>query len=304
MEEVGESIKLNPKPGYVIKTRLLKSPSMQVGTKVFLNICQDTQVPTPEQEFEPNVVFPLIVDNKWEIPIIVSREKLVKDKKGQESLCYDCCINDLCFRWCTINPDLKSILNEWCLEAVELLYSCVLDREYSIPKMLNKGELSETIIKKNELTDTGLQKTINDMKNNDSLALLEQLKDVPMEDSDPENLDIFNRGPSTKGPLIQEIEVKPHVKPAKVTYSPTEIKYTVRFQKVKSPYSLLITFDSNVAYENLKLEYEPNQLIITSTSPSFVFDIATGKSHLTIPLPHDTRTFKSFYLNNQLLVYC
>lgn len=305
MEEISESIKLNPKPGYVIKTRLLKSPSMQVGTKVFLNVCQDEQVPTPEQEFEPSIVFPLIVDNKWEIPIIVSREKVVKDKKGQESLCYDCCINDVCLRWCTINTDLKSILNEWCLEAVELLYSCVLDREYSIPKMLSKGELSETVIKKNELTDTGLQKTINDMKNNESLALIEELKDVPMEHSDQEEIDIFNRGPpSTKGPLIEELDDKPSIIPVKIDHKPTEIKYSVSFQKVKSPFSLLVVFDSNLKYEHLKLEYEPTQLIITSKSPSYVFDVTTNKPHLIIPLPHDSSTFKSFYINNQLLVFC
>lgn len=310
MQEAGESIRLNPTPGYVVKTRILKSDSVQVGTKVFLNVCQDSQVPKPEQDFEPGIVFPLIVDNKWEIPIIVSREKEVKDKQGLTSYCYDCCINEMCFRWCTINSDLRSILNEWCIEAVELLYTVTLDRQYSTPKMLNKGPLSETVIRKDELTDQGFLKKLSELKQNESLGLLEELHQDPEE---PADIEIFsNSSKPFKRPLIEEIDLKPT---AQVTSSgpkplskpvPTEISYCVSFQKLaqNNPYSLIVSYESNLPYQFLQVDYQSPNLIISSKSDGYVFDTYTKRAELRIPLPHTPVSFKSFYLHSQTLVFC
>lgn len=321
MEKAGEAIKLDPTPGYVLKTRILRSASIQVGTKVFLNICQDPQVPKPQQDFEPGIVFPLIVDNKWEIPIIVSREKDVKDKQGQASYCYDCCINDLCLRWCTINADLRSILNEWCIEAVELLYDITLDRQYSTPKMLHKGPLSQTEIKKDELTDQGFQKKLSDLKQNEHLGLIEELKDgdTPMEEEDSgnANIDIFNSS-STKKPLIEEIDEKskPAITSSSLSSSTppasdykeqvTEINYQVSFKKLETtdPYMLLVSCQSNLPYEFLRIYYEAPNLLLTSTSKSHVFDIHSHKQEVKIPLPHTPSNFKSFHVKNKTLIFC
>lgn len=142
----------------------------RISTKVFINVCHDPEVPRPSVDFEPEMVFPLIIENQWEIPIIVSQEKESKDKKGFPSLVYDCCINSKCFQWCQVSKDLRSILIEWCIESVELLYSFTLEREFSLPKMLSKGELCNTEIAKDELSGARLKNRLEALQKNEPLG--------------------------------------------------------------------------------------------------------------------------------------
>lgn len=303
MEEVGEAIKLNPKPGYVLKSHILQSETVLPGTKVFINICQDPQVPQPPVPFDPNVVFPLIVDNKWEIPIIVSREKTVKDKKGQTSYCYDCCINDTCFRWSIIDSNLKLILNEWCIEAVEILYGLVLDRQYTTPKMASKGELSQTEMKKSELSDTGLHKKLDDLKKDEALALVEEMK---VDDKEEEDIDIFGRKVAKK-PLIEEIEtpvktaetLKPSLSPTGPTVK-AQLSYEVTFQKVSKPFSLVVKFKSHLPHQYTKLETDNDTLYISSTSLEYQFDT----KFIKIPLPISPNTIECFHVSGLMYIFC
>lgn len=310
MEKVTQSIKLNPSPGYVIKTRIVgrESEKYSVGTKVFVNICYDNQVPKPEQEFDPSVVFALIVDNKWEIPIIVSKEKEVKDKLGSASLAYDCCINDTCFRWCNINGDLRSILNEWCIEAIELLYGLVLDRQYSIPKMLCKGELSQTEIKQNELHESGFQKQLHDLKQNEVLGLVNEL-DSPQDQSEPEGaIDVFNinKQPNDKKPLIQEIDTpisKPISTTSPVSSKPQQIMYNVNFKKLEGKHSFMVKFETDKNLD-LDLQLDNLDLIITSNTPNTIF---SSNNQVKIPLPHNLKftpeLLTSFQVPNESCIY-
>lgn len=151
--EKKDIVALEPREGFVVKTRVVDCANHDahpIATKVFINVCHAEQVPAPA-EFDPAVVFALIINNQWEIPIITLCEKRSTDKKGQPLLVYDCCINSRCMRWCQLNADLRSILIEWCLEAVEMTYEVVLEREYSVPKMLAKGELTRTEMLRSEL---------------------------------------------------------------------------------------------------------------------------------------------------------
>jgi hypothetical protein len=188
---------LSPLAGFVVKTRVLESsePS-KFSSKVFINICHDLQVPRPDVDFDPTVVFPLIIDNQWEIPIIVSTEKTANDKKGVSSFVYDCCINTRCFQWCQINSDLRSILIEWSIESIELLYNVTLDREYSIPKMMAKGELSNTMV-----SEDGLKKRMEELENNEALGLLQSESD----DDDQPLPDLMNIS-GLKKILIEEVK--------------------------------------------------------------------------------------------------
>ncbi|GME78863.1 unnamed protein product [Ambrosiozyma monospora] len=121
----GKLTKITPKPHFVIKTRIF-SPykDSPAGTKLFINVCTNGDVPvhksTPEI-LKPEVLFPLIMENKWEIPILCSSDGVRhdKDKKGARSLVIDCVINERMMRWCELNKDLKLILIEWCFDAVE-----------------------------------------------------------------------------------------------------------------------------------------------------------------------------------------
>lgn len=205
-EDIG-SIQLSPTEGFVVKTRILEGKKHHlVTTKVFINICHDAQVPKPQVGFDPAVVFPLIMKNEWEIPIIASTEKTDTDKKGAESFVYDCCINDECFRWILVSKDLKLILIEWCLESVELMFDVVLEREYSTPKMTKKGTLSNTQISLEEL-EGGFQKSLQELKQNDIQGLLMELEPKEKEEGEKEELpDLLNPHGVQKGkPLIEEI---------------------------------------------------------------------------------------------------
>ncbi|KAH3673437.1 hypothetical protein WICPIJ_009825 [Wickerhamomyces pijperi] len=220
------TIQLQPRPSFVVKTRLSTStlnPVREQGTKVFLNICTDDNVPTPEIAWSPEVVLPLIMENNWEIPIITSEERESRDKKGDLAYVYDCVIHSKCMRWCIQYPELRDILIEWCLESVELRSDGVsLDREkISRPKMTSKGDVpSLTVLKEdlqnsaqNRLNEEFERKLIDDKS---PLTLLEAKRldeeGRDMLDDSNEDVDIFNINrdplasrPSTR-PLIQEIK--------------------------------------------------------------------------------------------------
>ncbi|KAI5961821.1 uncharacterized protein KGF55_003792 [Candida pseudojiufengensis] len=284
-----EKIILHPKPGFVVKTKILESKNNEeILTKVFINICHDSQVPKPQIDFEPEVVFPLIIENQWEIPIVVSKVKQSKDKKGFPSLVYDCCINSQCFQWCQLNKDLRLIVIEWCIESVEMINSITLERDYSLPKMLSKGELSETEITKDELNDVGFKK-LNDLKQNETLGVLEELNSLDdIEMADGEELpDLFNRGSSnSKKNLIEEIDYVPKKRIDTVEEKPREpINFTIQFKKLidDNEYSLCVIFESDSSDYMLELSYENASLLITSVSDR---RFSQGRQ-LSIPLPPD-----------------
>lgn len=200
------SIHLDPSPGFVVKTRIVDGPADHVYlTKVFLNICHDEQVPKPEGSFDLVAIFPKIVLNEWEIPIIVSPEKRTVDKKGVPAFVYDCCINNECFQWIMVSKELHEILIEWALEAVELLHSLVLERNYLLPKMASKGELSATEVSQEDIAG-GISKKLQDLKRVETLALLDELEDTRAESSDTPLPDLMNIGGTKGKPLIEEIE--------------------------------------------------------------------------------------------------
>lgn len=203
--EHSSPVKLLPKPGFVVKTKVVEGRGTHsYGRKVFINICHDGQVPKPPGDYDLEEIFARIMKNEWEIPIVVSLEKTESDKKGVPSLVYDCCINSDTFVWVHLNNDLRLILIEWAIESVETMHDLVLEREYTIPKMLSKGKLSETEITQNDLTGE-LQERLGELRQNGVASLIEQLMpDDENEDKGPLP-DIMNIGRTSK-PLIKEIE--------------------------------------------------------------------------------------------------
>ena len=339
MEPVREekTIQINPKAGFVVKSRIVSSddPDKHVlGTKVFINLCHDRQVPKPDQEFDPPVVFPLIIENKWEIPIIVSEEKYGLDKKGQSSWVYDCCINTECFHWCQVNTDLRSILIEWCIESIELLFGLVLDRQFSVPKMLSKGDLSRTVFKENDKNETSYERKLKSLKENEALGVLEEKAvDAETEEAkdtqlpDLMNIDgkVSQDGSERKTPLIQELnemqinEVKTkqqqirHV--PKSDASPEKVEFSFSFQKLSGKYKLAVMFtckQMKVA-EMFKLEFIPtnNCLRFTIRNMHYYFG-KTAKlgiiRHMDVPLPisftkKESFNFTSIYAKRENIVY-
>ncbi|KAI5957348.1 hypothetical protein KGF54_000276 [Candida jiufengensis] len=287
LEANQSKIILHPKPGFVVKTKILESKkNEEILTKAFINICHDNQVPKPSVEFEPEIVFPMIIENQWEIPIVVSKARQSKDKKGFPSLVYDCCVNSQCFQWCQLNKDLRLILIEWCIESVEMINLITLERDYSIPKMLSKGDIKEIEITSEELNDIGFKK-LNDLKQNETLGVLEELNgeddDIMQDDGLP---DLFNRGnvrPQKK--LIEELDDLPEKMDIVKEKSVEPIKYNLQFKKIdiEQEYKLCIIFESdNLDYE-LKYSSKDSSVLITSLSES---KFSQGSS-LKIPISPD-----------------
>ncbi|CCE86106.1 Piso0_005756 [Millerozyma farinosa CBS 7064] len=313
-----DTITLHPTEGFVIKSRIESATDLgkySLGTKVFINVCHDQAVPRPSIDFDPAVVFPLIISNEWEIPMIVSTEKSSADKKGLPSFVYDCCINTTCFQWCQINGELRSILIEWCLESIELMYELSLSREYSTPKMLQKGKLSETEVLASEIDGSGLKKKLQDLHNNETLGLIEEINWQKEQDEEESNLpDLMNiqnaaseQNPQQEvKPLIEEVEdinvarnkkkqSRDHTaKPIQPAQSSTaqKIDYTVTMSKVPSPYKLLIKVEvRNVAdSKSFDVNFCSNSkaLRITNLDKLLYFNNSkdeTRKNTLEIPIP-------------------
>ncbi|KAL6449653.1 PIH1 Protein interacting with Hsp90 1 [Candida maltosa Xu316] len=309
LSEQQPKITLLPKPGFVIKTKILESKNIsQVSTKVFINVCHAPEVPKPSVDFEPEVVFPLIIENQWEIPIIVSNEKETKDKKGFPSLVYDCCINSQCFQWCQISKDLKSILIEWCIESVELLYSLTLEREYSIPKMLSKGELSQTVVTTDQLNNSGLKQKLQELQKNETLGLIEEMNIDNDEEMDDEKLpDLMNITKRSSNGLIEEVGtprkvLKKHTS-NKSTKIEKEIQYSVQFQKIfDTEFHLMVKFDTNTTDMDFDVMYSSLNSALTITSLVDNYKFSGGKS-LDIPIPRDIHVTKPRCFSHQKCLY-
>ncbi|KAK6198473.1 pre-RNA processing PIH1/Nop17-domain-containing protein [Scheffersomyces amazonensis] len=317
--EVGKVITLDPKPGFVVKTKIIEAKDYALlSRKVFINICQDSQVPTPEIEFDPAVVFPLIIDNKWEIPLIVSNIKNDKDKKGVASIVVDCCINPICFRWCQVSEDLKTILIEWCIEAVEMAYSYVFDREYSKPKMLAKGELSKTEIQESEIKDSGLQKRLKDIQENEILGLLEETNDIDMEEELPELTNI--KGELKNKPLIEELSdmsidsLPPKLSKPEITTSkqdlnqPQKIDFTLVIRKTEPTQIIQISSPQfNGSDLSLQLSPETQEIILKNLDSSLYFTRANNIYNDTISIPFvkskPLDNINSFFVQSEQSLY-
>ena len=146
-------LKLHPKPIFVIKTKRL-TPYPPI--KLFINLAHAPEVPAPPDlgEFKTNSqrMYALIMDNKWDIPIVTSSMRRDTDKRGKECVVYDCVVNSRVVEYILGSNDdtkganvaLRDILVEWCIESIEVADKCIVSRDdIKFPKLKVKGELCE-----------------------------------------------------------------------------------------------------------------------------------------------------------------
>lgn len=308
MEE--KPVTLDPTGGFVVKTRVVEGNAKHaLSTKVFLNICHDPQVPKPKGEFIPEEVFPLIVKNEWEVPLIVSPEKTDKDKKGVPSLVYDCCINTECFSWVQVNNDLRLIVIEWCIESVELMHGIVLDRSYSVPKMLSKGELLKTEVSLEELNG-GLQRKMQELKQNEVLGLLGELE--PETEHEEELPSLMDIGGKKSRPLIEEVgqmSLEPRGAPKKAVSKVPSVKKTVDTKaameiavssKKLDDGDFLLVFSSPQLSPEVDTLFENGVFVLINKN----LDYQLGKSDkLEIPLPKGYSPYRVFLSTKDAALY-
>lgn len=283
--DTSQVVTLEPKSGFVFKTKLLAptvNPQRAINTKIFVNVCSNGKVPLPDlstHSFSPETVYPLIMNNQWEIPIIVSSERKDTDNKGQLSLVYDCFINDKCLTWVLLNQDLKKILVEWCMESIELRFSISMDHDLiKYPKLSYKGDLVSLDVLQEDLKGARRQKQ-------DLESYVSKNEHVLMAIDDDDEPDI-NITPliNTKKPLIEEIQPIKNPAPRPVVSTPLKLQantsrlsYVLNFKSIQdSIYKLLIyvkpTTPTAPKY-NLQYHSKSHCLLLYNSASSKPFEI-------------------------------
>lgn len=255
---------ITPKPEFVIKSKLVSVrnrpkdlPPLEIGTKIFINLCSDEQVPPPDINFDPPVVYPMIINDQWEIPIITSAIREDKDKKG--SLCYiwDCCINTKCAQWIRKEYQLREIVVEWCLESCDLAELIEISRDdISFPKMKSKGSIPPLEILSDELNNDykkEMAKMVEEGRDEpDDLiktrrSLMDDEEKAAVEEKDlPPLFPMDINKPNSNGdkPLIEEIDElsinEGKSRPLK------EVHYQVSMGKAEGPHKLRIEITSEL----------------------------------------------------------
>ncbi|AMD19216.1 HBR315Wp [Eremothecium sinecaudum] len=302
-------VKIKAEAGFVVKSKLefSKDGILKVGTKVFINVCHGKEVPKPEIAFNPSIVYPLITNNRWEIPIITSSVREDKDKKGQLCYVWDCCINSVCMGWVNKDLQLKEIVVEWCLESCELRQDVAISRESVVfPKLRSKGTIPELEMLKEEL-ETNAEKAIQEAVERSEegpAAFLELRRSVFNEDklSTPEDggddgdmlPPLFpNTAANGRKPLIEEIDPSSVNKRCLSDFcskvqAPSRgvLEYDVKMGKTadSSKYKLKIEVKSQLSSAkdySLQLDTTSNVLVISNTNTDLY-----EKKELRIPLPN------------------
>ncbi|QLQ80969.1 hypothetical protein HG537_0E03240 [Torulaspora globosa] len=324
-EKTSSVVTLEPKPGFVVKSRFITTEGrpkhllkLQNGSKVFINICHDERVPKPDIDFDAIVVYPLVMNNQWEIPIITSPVREDRDKRG--ALCYvwDCCINSVCMGWVNEDLQLREILVEWCLESCEISDVVGICRDHiAFPKMKKKGDsIPHLEVRANELT-SDYRKEIAEMaeKDDNSPSRILELRRSLLEEPDSVSTDeelppLMPVGRSSK-PLIEEIDNLSinNNKPAMLKEL-LDPQFEVRMRKTKKTdkYRLRIEINSQVhSASDLRLRYNAQQNALEVSTVNLT---AYKEEKLQIPLPHifteaDAANLEALFTktDNKLIVF-
>ena len=134
------------------------------------------------------------------------------DKKGSPCHVCDCIINDQCMQWIAKDLQLREILIEWCLEAVELREAVTVDRDaVKLPKLTCKGSLPLPVLEipKRELERDFKRDIASIIEENtvDEPVKVLQLKRTQNDDPDDTLPPLFPQSGNVQGPLIEEIDV-------------------------------------------------------------------------------------------------
>ena len=296
VEAAGGSVsKIEPIADFVIKTKLISGngpEKLQDGRKVFINVCHSPLVPKPEIEFDARIVFPLIIQNEWEIPIITSCYRMDHDKKGQECYVWDCCINSDCSRWICEDIQLREILVEWCLESCEIRDSVVLCRDHiAFPKMKKKGaEIPALEILNDELQQDYKAKMhkIIEEEARDPMSILRGGND----DGDNNNNGddgalppLFPMESKTSGAKIEEIDeseiarTKEKKAPAAQKQQEDVPEYEVKMKRFNGA-----AYKLRILIEDKAQNSRPDQF---SPSYNFAENVLYINDKLNLPLPND-----------------
>lgn len=316
-------VTLEPIPDFVVKSRLLSEhgrPShllqLKANKKIFINVCHHDKVPKPAVEFDSSVVYPLIMNNQWEIPIVTSSAREDRDKKGDLCYVWDCCINTDCMSWIEKDLQLREIVIEWCFESCEVAEAVEISREHiAFPRMKKKGDVIPALEIHSADLASSAQERIADAAepaNDDPSSILKMRRTLQDDDAagllggtDDDDLPpLIPVANQAKKPLIEEIDnLQITEKKRNKTTELLDLHFDVRIRKTKNPekFKLRIEIASEIdSAFDLELVYglQENALEMRNTNTN-VFK----EQKLQIPLPNifsdaDIQKMKTFFLQN------
>jgi len=132
---------INPKPGYVIKTKDISG-----GTKIFVNICSDDNIEKPTSKVETVSGSQGL---QWSIPYSQSQPREDIDRSGEKCMVYDVIFHPDTMYLAQRDPRMKGLVHSTALDALERAFGTKCDRNnLKYPKMKFKGIFRPTIIRK------------------------------------------------------------------------------------------------------------------------------------------------------------
>lgn len=306
-------VNIQPEPCFVVKSKIndQKRSGLIKNSKVFVNICHNTEVPLPEIDFDPNVVYPLIMNNQWEIPIITSMVREDADKKGNLCYVWDCCVNSKCISWIQKDLQLREILVEWCLESCEIVEGIEISRELlAFPKLKKKGDQIPALEVLHSQLKEDFRTTIREMaqrNDRDPVSILEMKRDlISEEDLMTDQLPplIPNLTSPQGRPLIEEINDLSILDKARVNHKNTlkELDFEVILAKTKD------TNDFKLRVEISSELQSANDYVVTYNSKSNTLLVRSNNSDykektVEIPLPNifteGQTSFECFFVKPQ-----
>lgn len=217
-DQAPASLCVEPQAAFTIKSKLVSCSGghYSLGAKIFINVCHDDQIPMPEVPFSPSVVYPLIMSNQWEIPIVTSAARVDQDKKGEQCYVCDCCVNTTCMQWVRKDLQLREILVEWCVESCELRLRAEISREHlAFPKLRLKGDRIPPLEVLTEDLAADFRKEAQELAEvRDPATLLELRRGLADEDEDSGPLNVLNgTDESSSTPPLPPLFPAPAVRP-------------------------------------------------------------------------------------------
>ena len=141
---------LTPKPGYVIKTRVVSSLEVddneaEAFSKVFVNVCAEENIgdASTSAPASPEGRIP------WALPYSTSKPRRDVDKAGGMCMVYDVLFHPNVIAKAEASFAFRDMVNATALEGIEKAFGLKLDRKrLRFPKLKFKGSVHTTVIRK------------------------------------------------------------------------------------------------------------------------------------------------------------
>ncbi|CAG8600443.1 4483_t:CDS:2 [Ambispora leptoticha] len=147
MEDASESLalKIDPTPGYVIKTHLLEgtTASHPAGVKLLINVAHSEKVPEPSPATEQEIqrAMKAVEGASYPVPFVVGNLREDVDKGANLCLVCDAVLNTKVYEKTIENYDFKLFIAEHAMEHIEDKHNLKLNRDIVFPKLRCKGKL-------------------------------------------------------------------------------------------------------------------------------------------------------------------